>query len=86
MLEGETVYFPHIVSWLADGVAKEFNFHADRPAASTAKINAVTTVAADGTVTDVTATITPATDGVTFGTEPASGVMVVCYYEHNGTN
>ncbi len=82
VVEMLTENIPHVVSWLADNTVTEFNFHADRPAVSTAKIHAVMTVAADGTVTDVTATCTKAVDGVTIAGPLAAGIMVVCFYEY----
>lgn len=82
VIETITENIPHVVSWLADGTATEFNFSAERPAPATAKIHAVATVATDGTVTDVTGTITKAVDGVTFAVAPTVGVMVVCFYEY----
>lgn len=83
IIEADTFGQPHIAAWKqAAGSKTEFNFHADRPAPSTAKIHAVATIASDGTVTDVTGTVTKATDGVTFSVAPANGTVVVCFYEY----
>ncbi len=82
MLWSVTFGLPHIVAWLGNGTAVEFNFHADRPAPSTAKIHSVCTVTGAGVVTDVTSTITKAVDGITFSSAPDSGVSVICFYEY----
>jgi hypothetical protein len=82
MLESMTEGIPHIVSWKADGAATDFLFHASRPATATAKIHVITTVAADGTVTDVTSTATKAVDKITIAGPLTSGTKVVAFYEY----
>lgn len=82
MLNPMTEGMPLVASWLGDGTITEFNFATGYEAKAAGKINKVMTVAADGTRTDATATVTKAVDGVTFTTAPASGVTVVCFYEY----
>jgi hypothetical protein len=82
VVETITENVPHVVSWLGDNVVTKFLFSTDRPAAATGKINALFTVAADGTVTDILSTATKEVDGVTPVSKPAAGVMVVCFYEY----
>jgi hypothetical protein len=80
--EGMYTDFPHIVAWQGDNTATKFSFHADRQAASTAKIHGVWVGASGATSLTVDATVTKATDGVTPTTKPASGDIVVCMYEY----
>jgi hypothetical protein len=85
MVWGVTFNLPHIVTWLADGTSLEFNFHDDRPAPAVGKIHSVATVApSTGVVTDVTATITKAVDGITFGSAPDVNTQILCFYEYAG--
>ena len=74
----------HLSTWEGNNSATEFNFHADRQASATGKIHAVYTIGTDGTATDVSGTVTKATDGITFGVAPATGVKIVCLYELAG--
>jgi hypothetical protein len=68
---------PAIVSWLGDGSETEFLFPAGEEALSEDKIEVYQNrVLATG--------ITPALDGVTFGTEPADEDVVTAWYEMGG--
>lgn len=73
---------PHIASWAGNGSATNFGFNASRQASAAAKVHAVTTCATDGTITDVTGTVTKSTTGVVFAVAPGSGVIVTAFYEY----
>jgi len=73
---------PHVAAWLGNAVATNFGFDSARLATSSDKVNKVTTCATDGTVTDVTGTVTKSVNGVVFAVAPADGVIVSCFYEY----
>jgi hypothetical protein len=82
VIETLTFNIPHVVSWLGDNVVTKLLFHASRPAVATAKIHAVVSIATDGTVTDISGTVSKAVDGITPASKPAAGEMVVAFYEY----
>lgn len=75
MVWGKSFNKPQLVAFKGDGVEDEFLFPATAQAVSTAKI----TVWKNGTIQTVG--ITKAVTGVTFTAAPASGDMVVVFYE-----
>lgn len=83
IVETLTYNVPHVVAWLGDNVVTEFLFHTSRPAVSTAKIHAIMSMnPSTGVVTDITATATKATDGITPVSKPAAGELIICFYEY----
>jgi hypothetical protein len=76
ILEGMFDNIPHLVAWKGDNVETEFDFHADRPAISTAKIHGVWVNGAP----DAAAVL--ATTKVTPSVKPGDGDLVVCLYEY----
>jgi hypothetical protein len=83
IVESLTYNVPHVVAWLGDNVVTKLLFHASRQAVSTAKIHGIYSMhQTTGVVTDITATATKETDGVTPLTKPAAGELVMCFYEY----
>lgn len=82
IVEFMTEGISHVLAWQGNGAATNFGFPATKQASSVDKIHAVTTCATDGTVTDVTGTVTKAVSGVIFAVAPGSGVIVTAFYEH----
>lgn len=69
---------PNIVSFLADGIAVAFLFPASKQALAAGKI----AVYNGTTGVEITAGITKATTGVTFGVAPVIGTILVFKYEY----
>jgi hypothetical protein len=73
---------PHICAWKGDNTVTEFDFPADKPATAVGKVHRVTSIATDGTVTNITATATITTTKITPLTKPAAGEIIVAWYEY----
>jgi len=83
----ETVYKPHVVSWLAAATGAGggvFLYHTDRPAAAAAKVHHVAKLAASGpTLTDITSSSTLSTlTEITVSGALEAGDLIIAFYEH----
>jgi hypothetical protein len=74
-IEFHSEYKPWLANWLANGTATEFSFSASHQAYSIAKV----TVFDNGT--DVTGTVTVATDKITFSPAPTADHIISVWYE-----
>lgn len=81
VIEFHSEYQPWLAAWKGNNSATEFSFSANHLAYSTSKIKVWQWAIGSGTSTDVTGTVTLATDKITFGTAPASGDIVIALYE-----
>jgi hypothetical protein len=83
LLRGVSRYRPHLAYWEGTGAVLEFNFSTgfQGPADIADRCKVYHWVALTGVVTDVTATVTIAADGITFLAAPADGDIVVAFYE-----
>ena len=75
-------YKPHALTFLGNNTATVFTLPTDKQAASTDKMAVYHLVASTGVITDVTSTVTLATDDVTFDTAPATGDSIFVVYEY----
>ena len=75
-------YKPHALTFLGNNTATVFTLPTDKQAASTDKMAVYHLVASTGVITDVSGTVTLATDDVTFGTAPATGDSIFVVYEY----
>ena len=83
VIRGVSRYRPHLAYWEGTGAVLEFNFSTgfQGPADIADRCKVYHWVALTGVVTDVTATVTIAADGITFLAAPADGDIVVAFYE-----
>lgn len=76
VIEMENRYVPWIVAWEADGTLVDFDFHTDRPAILSTKVNEVFV---NGVITAFT--VQTGEIGITFTIAPSDGDKIVCSYE-----
>lgn len=78
VLEGFLSGAPMLAGWLGDGTEDEFNL--DPAAIDEDLVKVYHRVALTGVVTDVTATVTVATNKITFASPPAADDLVFAFY------
>ncbi|HSV86950.1 MAG TPA: hypothetical protein VLH85_10270 [Levilinea sp.] len=79
IVETTTTDIPHIAAWKGNGAALDFPFHASR---QSTKVHAACTIAADGTVTDVTAGVGSDASKIAVAGPVANTTIVVCFYSY----